>query len=190
MRGSSEIWFATSNDHKFEEAKLILRRFEISPRRIHSKGPEVQSDDPGEIAAHAAKESYLRHRKPLFTEDTSLRIESLRGFPGTNASYAYRTLGVRSLLTLIPDGKGGAEFISAVAYCDGPGEARLFTGRLKGKIALVPRGEGGFGFDPIFVPEGKEKTLAEMSMIEKCRFSHRAKALGAFAEWLTTRQDG
>ncbi len=190
MRESSEIWFATSNDHKFEEAMIVLRPFRISPGRILDKGPELQSDDPGEIAAHAAKKSFLRERKPLFTEDTGLYIESLGGFPGTYASHAYQTLGIGSILKLVPDSKREAEFTSAVAYCAGPGQPRVFKGTLNGKLAPVPRGHGGFGFDSVFIPEYSTKTLAEISIREKCRISHRAMALRTFAKWFASRPDG
>jgi XTP/dITP diphosphohydrolase len=186
MPGSRSIWFATSNDHKFEEARFVLQALGIILQRLPSKGPELQSCDPSEVAVHAAAGAYRTSLKPLFVEDTGLFIESLRGFPGTRASFAFQTLGLEGILKLM-DGISarGAEFVSAVAYCDGSSEPRAFVGRLKGRVALRPLGERGFGFDPIFVPTGERRTLAQITFAEKCAISHRANALRAFAGWLS-----
>jgi XTP/dITP diphosphohydrolase len=185
MPGSPSIRFATSNDHKFEEARFVLQELGIVLCRLPSKGQELQSGDPSEVAAHAAAEAYQAEREPLFVEDTGFFIESLRGFPGTSASFVFQTLGLEGILKLM-DGIDvrGAEFVSAVAYCDGSSAPRVFTGRLKGRVALRPLGQGGFGFDPIFVPIGARRTLAQMTFAEKCAISHRAIALRAVGRWL------
>jgi len=78
-----------------------------------------------------------------------------------------------------------AEFVSAVAYCDGSSKPHVFVGRLKGRVALHPSGERGFGFDPIFIPTGAKRTLAQMTFAKKCAISHRASALRAFGGWLS-----
>jgi XTP/dITP diphosphohydrolase len=191
MPGSPSVWFATSNDHKFEEAGFVLREFGILLRRLPSKGPELQSGDPSEVALHAAAEAFRTERRPLFVEDTGLFIECLRGFPGTSASFAFQTLGLDGILKLM-DGMSarGAEFVSAVAYCGGSSEPCVFTGRLKGRVALRPSGQAGFGFDPIFVPAGKRRTLAQMTFAQKCAISHRARALRAFGGWLSLNRSG
>ena len=186
MPGSPSIWFATSNNHKFEEARFVLHKFGVVLRRLPSKGLEIQSGDPLEVAVHAAAEAYRTSQKPLFVEDTGLFIESLRGFPGTSASFAFQTLGLEGILKLMNGiSARGAEFVSAVAYCDGSSEPRVFVGRLKGRVAPCPSGQGGFGFDPIFVPTGARRTLAQMTLAEKCDVSHRASALRAFGGWLS-----
>jgi XTP/dITP diphosphohydrolase len=186
MQDSPSIWFATSNDHKFEEARFILHEFGIVIRRLPSKGPELQLGDPSEVAVHAATGAYRVTRKPLFVEDTGLFIESLRGFPGTCASFAFQTLGLEGILKLMVGISGrGAEFVSAVAYCDSSSKPHVFAGRLKGRVALRPSGQGGFGFDPIFVPTGARRTLAQMTLAEKCAISHRASALRALGGWLS-----
>jgi len=186
MPGSPSVWFATSNDHKFEEARFVLQESGIVLRRLPSKGPELQSGDPSEVAVHAAAGAYRTSLKPLFVEDTGFFIECLRGFPGTCASFAFQTLGLEGILKLM-DGISarGAEFVSAVAYCDGSSEPRAFVGRLKGRVALRPLGKRGFGFDPIFIPTGAKRTLAQMTLAEKCTTSHRANALRAFGGWLS-----
>ena len=190
MPGSPRMWFATSNDHKFEEGRFILQELGIMLRRLPSKGQELQSSDPSEVAVHAAVETYRAFRKPLFVEDTGLFIDSLRGFPGTNASFVFQTLGLGGILKLM-DGLDvrGAEFVSSVASYNGSSEPHVFTGRLKGSLALRPRGLGGFGFDPVFVPSGARRTLAQMTLAEKCAISHRASALRAFGRWLNLNRN-
>ena len=191
MPGSPSVWFATSNNHKFEEARFVLREFGIFLHRLPSKGPELQSGDPSEVAVHAAAEAFRTARKPLFVEDTGLFIECLRGFPGTSASFAFQTLGLEGILKLMEGiNARDAEFVSAVAYCDGSSEPHVFVGRLKGRVALHPLGERGFGFDPVFVPTGVRKTLAQITFAEKCAISHRASALRAFGEWLSLNRSG
>ena len=186
MPGSLRVWFATSNDHKFKEGRFVLQVFGIALSRLSSKGEEIQSDDPSEIAVHAAAEAYGAFRKPLFVEDTGLFINSLRGFPGTNASFVFQTLGLGGVLKLMNGVTSReAEFVSSVAYCDGSSDPLVFSGRLRGRVALRPLGSGGFGFDPVFVPSGGRRTLAQMTIAEKCAISHRALALKALGQWLS-----
>jgi len=179
------VWFATSNDHKFKEVSVVLKEFGIPMGRLPSKGLEVQSDDPSVVAARAADEAYQTFRKPLFVEDTGFFIDALGGFPGTTASYVYKTIGLDGVLRLMEGSKArGARFEGAIAYCDGLAPPRTFVGMLKGRLALKRSGEGGFGYDPIFVPDGGVRTLAEMTLAEKCEVSHRTKAVRGLGKWL------
>lgn len=141
------------------------------------------------IAARAASETFRRYGRPLFTEDTGLAVTSLHGFPGAYASYVFRTIGPAGLLELLSrSASRTAEFVSAVAYCESGESPRVFSGSLRGSLATEPRGSHGFGFDSVFLPEGGHRTLAQLSMAEKCTISHRAKALRALGAWLTTRR--
>jgi XTP/dITP diphosphohydrolase len=191
MQGSNSLWFATSNRHKFEEARLALRGSGVRLRRLPSKGTELQSDDLAAIAEASAKETFLRAGRPLFVEDTGLFVSALNGFPGPYAAYVNRTVGPTSLATLLKGASDRrAEFVSVVAYCRGSTEVKLFRGRLRGRISETARGAGGFGFDPVFIPQGGELTLGEMSIDEKCEISHRSKAVRALALWLRSRESG
>jgi XTP/dITP diphosphohydrolase len=191
MPGSIKLAFATSNAGKFREASHILEGLGISTLRIPSKGTEIQADDLVSIAAKAAEESFARHRVPLFAEDSGLFIHGLGGFPGPYSSYAYRTIGPEGVLRLLRDlPVRSAEFVSAVGYCAREGPVRTFTGRVAGSISAEPRGSGGFGFDPLFVPRGRSKTFAEMTLDEKCAVSHRAESLTALARWLNPPDRG
>jgi XTP/dITP diphosphohydrolase len=191
MPGSTEVWFATSNQHKFEEAELILNDFNFTLKRLPAKGVEVQSDSVFAIAKQAAKAAYAKWKRPLFVEDTGLFVKSLNGFPGPYASYVAATVGPSSLLKLIKgNAVRGAEFVTAVAFCNDGSYVRLFAGSLKGCVSRRPKGTGGFGFDPIFIPEGETRTLAEMSPDEKSAVSHRSIALKSFGRWFERSQLG
>lgn len=190
MPGSSRVYFATSNDSKFAEARLVLEEYGIRLGRLKSKGPEMQSDDVALVASAAASKLAARRRSPFFVEDTALFVNSLRGFPGTYAAFVRRTIGLSGLLNLLsecPD--RSAEFRSAVAFVGSSRRPRVFVGRLRGVISPVARGTHGFGFDPVFVPRGSSKTLAELTLREKCAISHRAAALRALGEWLVSSKD-
>jgi len=188
MRGSSELWFATSNAHKFDEAAFALRAFGISLKRLPAKGTEIQSDDLAAIAEASVKETFATIRQPVIAEDAGLFVSSLNGFPGPYASYVERTLGPASLITLLKGAKDRkAEFVSAVAYCSEPTGPKVFIGRLRGRISASARGSNGFGFDPVFVPLGDARTLAEMSLEEKGAISHRSLALRGLGGWLQSR---
>ena len=188
MPASSRIYFATSNDSKFAEARLVLGEYGVRLGRLRTKGRELQSDDVAVVASSAASALAARQDRPFFVEDTGLFVKSLGGFPGAYAAFVHRTIGPEGLLRLLPGSSDrSAEFVSAVAFVGSSRRPRVFTGRLNGSIALHPRGTHGFGFDAVFVLRGSDKSLAELSLEEKCRVSHRAKALRAMGVWLLSR---
>jgi len=105
------------------------------------------------------------------------------------SSYVFKTLGVNGLLKLMKDvDDRSAFFHSVVAFCAPKGKPVVFHGRVDGRIVDEVRGGAGFGFDPVFAPlNGDDRTFAEMSMMEKNRFSHRAEAFRRFGEWYTSQ---
>jgi XTP/dITP diphosphohydrolase len=182
------VFFATGNIHKFDEARSILAKFGVAVGMLRLKGVEVQSDSLREIAETSARGAFERCGLPVFVEDAGLLIEELKGFPGPYAAYVYQTIGNRGLLKLMKGEKDRrAVFRSAIAYLDGDVEAPVvFEGEAKGEITVDERfrsGKSGFGFDPIFQPDGSANTFAEMTLEEKNCFSHRANAIRKFAEW-------
>jgi XTP/dITP diphosphohydrolase len=197
MPGSSDrggpaavVVFATSNRGKLEEARAILAPFGISVEGYDGKGVEIQADSTGEVAAYASRGAAKTAGKAVLVEDAGLFVESLGGFPGPYSAYAFRTIGVGGIIALLPPSpqKRGAEFVSSLAYCEPLGEPALFEGRVRGTIASEPRGTKGFGFDPIFVPDGGTKTFGELTMEEKCAVSHRANSMKKFARWYLLRE--
>jgi len=180
------IFFATGNLHKFNEARKILAEYDISVAMLKIKTLEIQSDDIEEIAKASVLNATREVNLPTIVEDAGLFIEALNGFPGPYSSYTYRTIGVHGILKLLKGVKNReAQFRSVVAFYDPSNESlKCFQGIVEGVIARKPKGYSGFGFDPIFEPkEYIGKTFGEMSIEEKNRFSHRAKALRKFAEW-------
>jgi XTP/dITP diphosphohydrolase len=183
------VFFATGNINKFNEARHILGQFGIAVGMLRLKGDEIQSDSLKEIAQKSVLYAYQQCKLPIFVEDAGLFIDALDGFPGPYAAYAYKTIhndGILKLMQNIPNRK--AKFQSVIAYCDHQtvGEPLCFAGEATGEITPVERreqGKSGFGFDPIFQPQGSNKTFAEMTIKEKNGYSHRAAAISKFAEW-------
>lgn len=182
---STKVYFATSNDSKFAEAKLVLSEFELKLGRLRTKGRELQTDDVSSVASAAASELARRITKPFFVEDTGLYVKSLGGFPGAYAAFVNKTIGPKGLLRLLANSRDrSAEFVSAVAHVGASRKPRIFIGRLRGSISYGVCGTQGFGFDPVFLPQGSKRTLGEFSLGQKCAISHRARALRAMGEWL------
>jgi len=183
------IFFATGNVNKFKEVKSILSKYGIAVGMLKLKGDEIQSDNLQKIAEHSAMYAYQKSGLPIFVEDAGLFIEALSGFPGPYAAYVYKTIHNRGLVKLmegIQDRR--AAFRSVISYCDEESASKplSFEGESRGIITASERraeGKGGFGFDPIFQPEGSDKTFAEMTITEKNGYSHRARAIRKFAEW-------
>lgn len=178
-------FFVTSNIHKFQEARHVLGEYRVAAALLRVEVSEIQDDDTENIARASSEEAARRCNLPVMVEDAGLFIEGLGGFPGPYSSYVYRTLGTRGILRLMRDVKQrDAHFRSVVAFCDPGAVLRSFQGRVEGRIAWKERGASGFGFDPVFEPSGgRGRTFAEMTMREKNRYSHRARALRKFARW-------
>lgn len=187
------VFFATGNIHKFNEAQSILSQYGVAVGMLKLKGDEIQSDSLKEIAEKSVQNAHKACRLPIFVEDAGLFIETLSGFPGPYAAYVYKTIHNSGILKLMEGEKNRkAIFQSLIAFCDSqnPCEPLTFYGESRGEITLTQRseqGKSGFGFDPIFQPEGSVKTFAEMTIGEKNGFSHRANAIRKFAEWYIKR---
>lgn len=180
------VFFATNNINKFNEAREILNSYRISVGMLRVKTLEIQSDSLEEIAKTSVLHAFEKCGLPIIVEDAGLFVEALNGFPGPYASYTYKTVGNEGLLKLLENAKNRkAKFQSVVAYLSEGLEAPVcFKGEAFGEIIEeVREGSSGFGFDPIFKPAKGNKTFAEMSLVEKNRHSHRAKAFRKFAKW-------
>jgi len=183
------IVFATSNTHKCREVSSMLSKYGIAIKCVDIKSLEIQSESLEEIAATSVKQVVNLHGGAALVEDSGLFIDSLRGFPGPYSSYVYRTLGNSGILRLM-DGvvSRTAYFKSVLAYLPQSSQPILFQGITPGRISESPLGSGGFGFDPIFIPdEGDGRTFGQMSVEEKNKLSHRGKATRKFAVWYLSR---
>lgn len=181
------MFFATDNVGKFDEARRVLAESGVAVGMLRVKGLEVQSDSLEEIACAGVLEAFRRCCLPVVVEDAGLFVDGLNGFPGPYAAYVYKTLGNGGLLKLmegVVDRR--ARFESVVAFLGEGSELPVcFRGVVDGVIAEEERcGDGGgFGFDPVFVPDGCGETFSEMGLMMKNRFSHRAGAFRRFGEW-------
>ena len=176
--------FVTGNEHKRREAQEILG-FELD--RAELDLPEVQAIDPGEVAAEkarAAREALGSPMLPVLVEDSGLMVDAWGGFPGALTKWLMQGVGNEGLLRMLgPDEDRSASAVCVVALAEAGGGVRTFRGEVRGKLASEPRGAGGFGYDPVFVPEWSSLTYAEMGE-GKNADSHRARAFRAVGEWL------
>lgn len=186
-----KILFVTSNKHKFLEIKLVLEdykhKYDLPIKFIMApelQKIEIQSNNLERIAKTAAEFLAEKINCPFFIEDSGLFINSLKGFPGPYTHYVYKTIGIRGILRLMQGITNRvAEFRSTIALHINS-EVYTFNGSTLGTITTEPHGTEGFGFDPIFIPKGEKRTFAEMSLKEKNKFSHRAKATRKMLEFL------
>jgi len=186
MQQLSELSFATSNENKFQEAERILSNLGVQINFFKTILEEMQSDSLSDIAQQKAIDAYNRIQKPVIIEDDGLFIESLNGFPGPYSSYAYDTIGNKGIMNLLGNSEvRHAKFVSIIAYCDESLNPKLFESSILGKISSVIE-EGGWGYDPIFIPAGESKTYANVS--DKDKFSHRAASLKKFSNWFLGMQ--
>lgn len=182
--GSPEVVFITSNEHKRREAARILG-FELEAAALDL--PEVQALDVEEVAAAKALAAYRAlgsPPRPVLVEDSGLVVEAWNGLPGALTKWFVKSVGHEGILRMLaPDQGRKARAVCAVAVADGPGSVHVFRGEVAGTLAGAPRGASGFGWDPIFVPDGSTLTYAEMGEA-KNEDSHRARAFRAAGEWL------
>jgi XTP/dITP diphosphohydrolase len=175
----------TGNDHKIAEASAAVAQFGIEIKKLEGLSKiEIQHPDLEEIASTALSLIITKTDKPVFVEDSGLFIHQLNGFPGPYSSFVFETIGYEGILKLMQDAKTRkAEFRSSVSFGMNGKWFANFSSATEGVIQPQPRGNNGFGFDPIFVPMWNSKTFAEMELKEKTIFSHRAKAISKLALW-------
>ena len=186
MPQSSKLFFASSNENKFQEAERILSDLGVQINFYKTILEEIQSNDLNDIAEKKAINAYDLIQKPVIIEDDGLFINSLNGFPGPYSSYAYDTIGNKGIMSLLENSQTrDANFVSIIAYCDNDYGVKLFESSIPGKISSVIE-KGGWGYDPIFIPNGESKTYANVS--DKDKFSHRSASLKKFSNWFLDKQ--
>ena len=187
-----KLIFASNNDHKAEEIRSVLKnKFEILT--LKEAGINIDIPEPydtlEENAAEKAGVIYQLTTTSCFSEDTGLEVVALNGEPGVkSARYAgnHRSFknNIDKLLANLdksPDRR--ARFRTVVAVIIN-GKQTLFEGIAEGQITRIKSGDFGFGYDPVFIPDGADKTFAEMSMEEKNLYSHRKKAIDKLVAFL------
>lgn len=176
-----ELLFVTSNANKLREASRILGRDLL---RCDLEVREIQAIEVKDVVRGKAAEAYAMMKKPVLVEDTGLYIKKLNGFPGALVKWVLGSMGNEGICRLLKEGDDrGAYAETGLCVYDGK-EFRTFFGRVDGTITESPRGATNFGWDPVFRPDGHDKTFAEMSADEKNGVSMRAKAFAKLKEYL------
>ena len=175
------ITFASTNQNKFFEVQLILSTQNVSVEFAKISLVEIQSDSLEEIAREKAKTAFAEVGRQVIVEDDGLFIDSLGGFPGPYSSFVFRTIGNDGILKLLAGSTNrSAYFLSVIAFYDGR-ILSISEGRVNGRITDRIT-QGGWGYDPIFVPDGTDLTFAELKK-SKNEYSHRKRALEKFVQW-------
>lgn len=181
--GNHRAVFVTSNPNKRREAAGILG---VELDRADLDLPEIQALDVAEVAAEKARAAHKAlgsPARPVIAEDSGLIVESWNGLPGALTKWFIKSVGHEGILQMLgAEEDRRARAVCAVAVA-GREEVRVFVGEAPGELVWKPRGESGFGWDPIFVPDGSSLTYAEMGEA-KSADSHRARAFRAAREWL------
>jgi XTP/dITP diphosphohydrolase len=192
-----EIVLATRNKKKIEEIQRIIADLPVTILSLDNfpncRETVEDRDTFEENAVKKAVEVCQWTGKPALADDSGLEVDALNGAPGVySARYAGGNSGndIRNYEKLlaelndIPDDKRGAQFVCCMALAFPGGTIKTFFGYAKGRIGREPKGKKGFGYDPVFIPVGQERTFAEMSGEEKDHLSHRGKALEKLADFL------
>lgn len=191
----AQIIFATHNDNKVAEVRNILHEnwqiITLTEAGLHDAIPEPHHTLE-ENAREKSTTIYQLTGKNCFSEDTGLEVEALGGQPGVHSAryagaHATDRQNIDKLLDSMKEERNRDARFRTVISCIMDGEEFVFEGICPGKITLMPRGSVGFGYDPIFVPDGDTRTFAEMTIEEKNQFSHRKKAITRLIEFLEGR---
>lgn len=190
-----EVYLVTQNKGKLQEVKDIFAPFSISVKSVYEICDIGKVEEKGksyaENALLKARTGFAKTGEISLGEDSGLEVDFLHGAPGLysarfggdNASSEDKISLLLQLLQGVPQEKRTARFVCVVALVWSGGE-EIFTGVCEGYLAEEPRGDGGFGYDPIFIFPGEDKTFAQLGSEFKNRYSHRSRAFCQCAEFL------
>ena len=179
------VVIASHNPGKVEEIAVLLSEFGIEARGAGELGLAEPTETGASFAANAILKARAAARaagQSALADDSGLEVAALAGRPGIHsARWAGRTRDFGAAMLKLHDVLGEAadrraRFVCALALCWPDGHREVFEGEVRGHLVWPPRGTRGFGYDPVFVPEGRTRTFAEMAPDEKRRISHRADA--------------
>ncbi len=175
---------STRNDHKLRELSQLMRPYELDPLPEDVELPPETGTTFAENALGKGRAAAAATGRPAIADDSGVEASALRGAPGVwSARYAGENAGdeenLHKLLSEVPaDGDRRVAYVCALAYVEPGGREEVVHGRCEGVLAREPRGSGGFGYDPAFIPDDypDERTMAELSVEEKDAISHRGRA--------------
>lgn len=175
------IYFITGSKNKLQEIKAIVPEIE----QLDIDLPEIQDIDAHEIVKAKLKEALKHRENALIVEDTSLYLNAIKGLPGPLIKWFLKTIGNEGLVEIAEKlGNSKAQAKTLIGYAKNADEVEFFEGVINGQI-VQPRGESGFGWDTIFLPDGHKLTFAEMGSEEKNKLSMRKIAASKLEEYLT-----
>ena len=190
-----KLVFATNNAHKLEEVKAILEpEYQIVSLKelgCFDDIPETEKTLDGN-ALLKARYIFDKYGVDCFADDTGLEVKALNGEPGVySARYAGEDNNAQENMKKLLKNMTGVErreacFRTVIALIES-GEVRFFEGKIEGKIAEDPKGTAGFGYDPVFVPDGYQLSFAELGLEEKNKISHRALAVEKLTKYLKSK---
>ncbi len=184
-----ELYFATSNSGKVADAQAILGDTGVTVKQLDVAMVEPCLNDIEPIAIAKVEQAVENSQllgSYVIADDSGLFVDELNGFPGANTAFFDRKVGKEKLLNLVEPGATAAFQAAMALYDPNTGDITTFTGRVDGKLA-EPRGNDGFGYDPMFVPDGHDKTFAEDTDY-KHTVSHRNEALQQLKDWLQEQE--
>lgn len=181
------IRFVTTNAGKYREVSALLASHGIEVEHFELLLPEVQADTIEDVVAYSVKVLSEESEFDFLVDDSGFFVDALKGFPGVYSAYVHRTIGLAGVLTLLEVVEKRQARFQTVMGLRVSGEMHTFSGECRGTVTREPRGTGGFGFDPIFIPDGHERTFAEMTIEEKNAISHRGSAAKQLADFLKGR---
>jgi XTP/dITP diphosphohydrolase len=193
-----KLVLATRNAHKLEEFRRLLPHHDLVPL---PDGVDLPPEDGATFAENAfdkARAAAAATGTPSIADDSGIEAAALGGAPGIRSARfagpaATDEENLSKLLAEVPsEGDRGVAYVCALAYAAPGGEERLFAARCEGTLADRPRGSGGFGYDPAFLPVDVpgDRTMAELSPAEKDAISHRGRAARLLSTWLAEREGG
>lgn len=178
-----KLTLVTSNKNKLREVQEILG---INIESANLEIDEVQTLDPQGLARKKARAAYQKLQKPLIIEDTALFFDAWQDLPGVYINAFIKTVGCEGLVKMLqPFNNRHAYAQTTVALYLDNNSCHTFIGKIQGTIANKPQGNRGFGWDPIFIPEGHRQTFAQMSSKEKNQISMRKVALTKLKDFLS-----
>jgi len=189
-----QIFFATTNKGKVNSITSVLSKFNIEVIQKPLEIPEIRNENLKDIAIHKVLYAFENIKKPVIALDAGFYVHSIGGFPKMYVNFVLKTIGVNGILKLVENQNRSCEFKNCLAFFDGTlKEPVVFEESVKGKLADIPRGnkQDYFWSDLffVFIPEEKNKTLAEMTPEEyfKWREIYASSYLTKFAKWFSER---
>jgi len=182
----NDLYFITSNNGKYKEVATKLIDADIRVIQKNLGYPEVQANSLEDVINFGVKFILNKFNKPFIIEDSGIFIKNLNDFPGVYSADVFYKIGCKGILKLMDDVKKDrdAYFKSVIAYINSDKQVHIFSGQCNGMIGFEESGSNGFGYDPIFIPNGENKTFAKMTIDEKNRFSHRGNSINKLLEFL------